>query len=52
MIPKTNEELIEHLINKESEIAMLLVLIKEYPNDQELGEKIRENFKYYFEEKG
>lgn len=40
-----------YLINLESEITIVKTLVKNISNDQELGKIIRENFKYYFEEK-
>lgn len=44
------EQLIYELETKEGLISLILQLIKDNPNDNELGEKIRSNFKNYLEE--
>lgn len=47
---QTIQELISILETKEGLMSLILGIIKSTPNDQELGEKIRENFKDYLEE--
>lgn len=44
------KKLIYNLETKEGIISLILQLIKDNPNDEELGREIRSNFKNYFEE--
>lgn len=44
------EQLIYELETKEGLISLILQLIKDYPNDTELGQMIRSNFKNYLED--
>lgn len=44
------EKIMAGLDTKEGLMLLISQMIKDYSNDQELGRKIRENFKNYFEE--
>jgi len=44
------KELINNLETKEAIISLILQIMKDNPNDEELGKKIRSTFKNYFDE--
>lgn len=47
---ETIQELIHNVLEtKEGLLSLILGIIKETPNNEELGSKIRENFKGYLE---
>lgn len=44
------EKIMEGIETKEGLILLISQMIKDTPNDQDLGQKMRENFKDYFED--